>query len=172
MVNYLNILDLWDIVQHGYIPHYDPSNLTMTQKVKELKSQNDYAVNVILNSISENIAILFGTIEIASEMWETLLNRFEGNTQIKRTKLMSPESEFENFCIQEGESIENMYSRLMHILNEFDEVGELLSNSKIVGKIFWAIMRRLRWESMISTLEAMQGSLGEFTHEEVFTHLL
>jgi hypothetical protein len=25
---------------------------------------------------------------------------------------------------------------------------------------------------MISTLEAMQGSLGEFTHEEVFTHLL
>jgi hypothetical protein len=25
---------------------------------------------------------------------------------------------------------------------------------------------------MISTLETMQGSLGEFTHEEVFTHLL
>jgi hypothetical protein len=25
---------------------------------------------------------------------------------------------------------------------------------------------------MISTLEAMQGTLGEFTHEEVFTHLL
>jgi hypothetical protein len=25
---------------------------------------------------------------------------------------------------------------------------------------------------MISTLEAMQDSFGEFTHEEVFTHLL
>jgi hypothetical protein len=25
---------------------------------------------------------------------------------------------------------------------------------------------------MVSTLEAMQGSLGKFTHEEVFTHLL
>jgi hypothetical protein len=65
-----------------------------------------------------------------------------------------------------------MYSKLMHILNEFDEVGESLSNSKIIGKIFRAMMRRPRWESMISTLEAMQGSLGEFTHEEVFTHLL
>jgi gag-polypeptide of LTR copia-type len=85
---------------------------------------------------------------------------------------MSLESEFENFCIQEGESIENMYSRLMHILNEFDEVEESLSNSKIVGKIFRAMMRRPRWKSMISTLEAMQGSLGEFTYEEVFTHLL
>jgi gag-polypeptide of LTR copia-type len=152
MVNYLNILDLWDVVQHGYIPHY--------------------AVNVILNSVSEKIAIQFGITEIASEMWETLLNRFEGNTQMKRTKLMGLESEFENFCIQEGELIENIYSRLMHILIEFDEVGESLSNSKIVGKIFRAMMRRPRWESMINTLEAIQGYFGEFTHEEVFTRLL
>jgi hypothetical protein len=79
------------------------------------------------------------------------LNRFEGNSQMKRTKLMGLESEFKKIYIQEEESIENMYSRLMHILNEFDEVGELLSNSKIVGKIFREMMRRLRWESMIST---------------------
>jgi hypothetical protein len=65
-----------------------------------------------------------------------------------------------------------MYSRLMHILKEFDEVGESLSNSKIVGKIFRAMMRRSRWENIINTLEAMQGSLGEFTYEEIFTHLL
>jgi hypothetical protein len=102
MVNYLNILGFWDVVQHGFVPHYHPNNLTMTQKAKELKSQNDYAVNVILNSVSEKITILFGTTEIASEMWEILLNRFEGNTQMKRTKLMGIESEFKNFCIQEG----------------------------------------------------------------------
>jgi gag-polypeptide of LTR copia-type len=155
MVNYLNILDLWDVVQHDYVPHYDPSNLALAKKVEELKSQNDYAVNVILNLVSERISILFGNTEIASEMWEILLNRFEGNSQMKRTKLMGLESEFKNFCIQERESIENMYSRLMHILNKFDEVRESLSNSKIVGKIFRAMMRRPRWESMISTLEAM-----------------
>jgi hypothetical protein len=84
MVNYLNILDLWDVVQHSYIPHYDPSNLILTQNVKELKSQNDYAVNVILNSVSEKIDILFGTTEIANEMWEIILNRFEGNIQMKK----------------------------------------------------------------------------------------
>jgi hypothetical protein len=63
---------------------------------------------------------------------------------MKRTKLMGLESNFENFCIQEGESIENMYSRLMYILNEFDEVGEFSSNSKIIGKIFRAMVRRPR----------------------------
>jgi mRNA-degrading endonuclease YafQ of YafQ-DinJ toxin-antitoxin module len=34
------------------------------------------------------------------------------------------------------------------------------------------MMRRPRWESMISTLKAMQDTFGKFTHEEVFTHLL
>jgi hypothetical protein len=65
-----------------------------------------------------------------------------------------------------------MYSRLKHILNEFDEVEEFLSNSKIVGKIFRAMMRRPRWEIMINTLEIMQDTLGEFTHEKIFTHIL
>jgi hypothetical protein len=65
-----------------------------------------------------------------------------------------------------------MYSRLMHILNEFDEVGESLSNSKIVGKIFRTMTRKTRWESMIRTLKSMQGTLDKFTYEEVFTHLL
>jgi hypothetical protein len=73
----------------------------------------------------------------------------------KKTKLMGLEFKFEKIYIQEGESIENIYSRLIHILNEFDEVGESLSNSKIVGKIFKTMMRRPRCESMISILEAM-----------------
>jgi hypothetical protein len=60
----------------------------------------------------------------------------------------------------------------MYILNEFDEVGESLSNSKIVDKIFRIMMKRTRCESMISTLKAMQDPLREFTHEEVFSHLL
>jgi hypothetical protein len=65
------------------------------------------------------------------------------------------ESEFENFCIQEGDSIENMYSILIHILNEFDKFGENLSNSKIVCKIFKTMMRKSRWKSLIRTLKAM-----------------
>jgi hypothetical protein len=93
------------------------------------------------------------------------LNRFEGNSQRKRTKLMGLESEFKNFCIQLGKSIENMYSKLIHILNEFDEVGKYLPNFKIVGNNFRTIIRRPRWERMINTLEIMQDTFGEFTHE-------
>jgi hypothetical protein len=68
MVNYINMLDVWDVVKHGYVSRYDPNKLTLTQKAKELKSQNDYAINVILNLVSERIAILFGNTKIVSEM--------------------------------------------------------------------------------------------------------
>jgi hypothetical protein len=67
-MNYLNILDFLDVIQHGYISYCDPSNLKVTLKAKKLKSQNDYVVNAILNSISEKITILFSTTEIVSEM--------------------------------------------------------------------------------------------------------
>jgi hypothetical protein len=56
------------VIQHDFIPHYDSSNLTLTPKAKELKSQNDHTVNDILNLVSERIVILFGVIEITSEI--------------------------------------------------------------------------------------------------------
>ena len=64
-----------------------------------------------------------------------------------------------------------MYSRLMGIQNEFDNYGEPLSNNKIVGKLLRAMMKRPRWEALVSTLEAMQGVNNTLTPDEVFTHL-
>jgi gag-polypeptide of LTR copia-type len=51
----------------------------------------------------------------ARDMWLALLNRFEGNTQIKRTKIMGLETKFENFKMEDHELIEEMYNRLLSI---------------------------------------------------------
>jgi hypothetical protein len=53
---------------------------------------------------------------------------------MKRTKLMGLKTEFENLCIKEEESIDNMCSKLIHTLNEFNKLGESLSNFKIIDK--------------------------------------
>jgi hypothetical protein len=53
---------------------------------------------------------------------------------MKRTKLMGLKYEFINLSIKEEESIENIYTRLIDIQNEFDKLGEFLSNSKIIDK--------------------------------------
>jgi gag-polypeptide of LTR copia-type len=116
----------------------------LTIKSQIDKPLNDYAVNVILNSASESIALVFGNMTSARDMWLALLNRFEGNTQINRTKIMGLETKFENFKMEDHESIEEMYNRLLSIQNEFSDLGESLTNNKVVDKILRVILRRPR----------------------------
>jgi gag-polypeptide of LTR copia-type len=135
------------------------------------KGLNDYAVNVILNSVSEPIALIFGNMTSAMDIWLALLNMFEGNTQIKRTKIMGLEIKFENFKMEDHELIEEMYNRLLSIKNEFSDLGESLTNNKAVGKILMVTLRRPRWEALVSALEAMQETNDVFTPDELYTHL-
>jgi gag-polypeptide of LTR copia-type len=84
-----------------------------------------------------------------------LLNRFEGNTQIKRIESMGLETKFENFKIEDHESIDEMHNRLLSIQMEFSDLGEPLTNNKVISKILRVILRRPRWEALVSVLEAM-----------------
>jgi gag-polypeptide of LTR copia-type len=73
-----------------------------------------------------------------------LLNRFEGNTQIKRTKIMGLETKFEIFKMEDHELIEEIYNSLLSIQNEFSDLGESLTNNKVIGKILRVVLRRQR----------------------------
>jgi hypothetical protein len=59
-------------------------------------------------------------------------------------KVTELETKFENFRLEDRETFENMYNRLIHIQNEFYEFGETLSNEKVVGKLLRVILRKSR----------------------------
>jgi phosphoribosylformylglycinamidine (FGAM) synthase PurS component len=106
----------------------------------------------------------------ARDMWLTLLNGFEENTQIKRIKIMSLKINFKNFKMKYHETIEEMCNHLLSIQNEFSDLDEPLINNKVVGKILRVMLRRPCWEALISTLEAMHGTNDAFTPDELYTH--
>ena len=64
------------------------------------------------------------------------------------TKLNEPDSltgletKFENFSVENGGSIEDTYNRFLQIQNEFIELGQPLSNNKIVGKLLRTMRRK------------------------------
>jgi hypothetical protein len=58
MINYMNILDIWDIVVNDYVPKLDETTKVLTNESKLVKKDNDNVVNVILNSVSESVVIL------------------------------------------------------------------------------------------------------------------
>ena len=131
MVNYLNILEVWDIVEKGFVPTYVegenklPTNRLTTESKLE-KRENDNAVNAIYYSVSEsvrNVLSMSKYMDSAHNMWNALVNHYEGNAQIKRTKRSGLNTRFESFRIEDGESIDDMYSRLMSIQNEFFNIA-------------------------------------------------
>jgi hypothetical protein len=68
---------------------------------------------------------------------------------------MGLEIKFENFKMEVHESIKEIYNRLSFIQNEFSDLSEPLTNNKVVGKILRVILRRPRWEALVSALETM-----------------
>jgi hypothetical protein len=50
----------------------------------------------------------------------------------------------------------------MHIQNKFDELGEILSNGKIIEKNLRMMFRKSRWKGYVITLEAIQGGAHHF----------
>jgi gag-polypeptide of LTR copia-type len=144
MINYLNILDVWYIVEYGYEPKFNSTTHSLTTESQIDKGLNNYAVNDIRNSISEPIALVFDNMISARDMYLALLNRFEGNTQIKRTKIMDLKIKFKNFKMEDHESIEEIYNRLLSIQNEFLDLDEPLTNNKVIGKILRVMLRRSR----------------------------
>jgi gag-polypeptide of LTR copia-type len=169
MINYLNILEIWDIVDKEYIANYNPTSNVLTTESLLDKRANDNAVNAILNSVSESVALLFGNITIPHEM--SLITRYEGNSQIKKTKITGFEIKFENFRLEDVETLENMYNKLIHIQNEFSELEETLSNGKIIEKLLRVMLMKPRWEGYMSALEVMQGVQATFTPDKIYAHL-
>jgi gag-polypeptide of LTR copia-type len=107
MTNYLKIIDLWDIVENGFTITKDANDkidIAYFMKVK----QNDQAVNAILASVYESIAPTFGEAINAHDMWITLIRKYEGNDMLKKAKEERLQSMFDNFRIDEHESIEDM----------------------------------------------------------------
>jgi hypothetical protein len=65
-----------------------------------------------------------------------------------------------------------MYYRLTLFMIEFIDIGEPLSNNKIIGKIMIILLRRSKWEGFMSALEALQGVIyNPFTPDELYAHL-
>jgi gag-polypeptide of LTR copia-type len=135
------------------------------------KRANDSVVNAILNLVSEGVALLFGNMTTAHVMWNALITIYEDNSQIKKIKITRLKIKFKNFRLEDGEILENIYNRLIHIQNKFSELGETLSNRKVIGKLLRVMLRKPKWEGYVSALEAIQGVQATFTPDKAYAHL-
>ena len=55
MTNYLDLIEVWEVVKNGYTPKYGTDDTTLTTESKLLKVSNDNAVNAILTEVCREV---------------------------------------------------------------------------------------------------------------------
>ena len=83
-----------------------------------MTNYNNKALHAIFNGCDAKYIKLISSCEMAKEAWEIRQTTFEGSSDVKRNKLLSLTTRFENLRIHEDESLSDFYTKLCDIANE------------------------------------------------------
>ena len=112
---------------------------------------NNKALHVIFNGCDAEHIKLISSFETAKEAWKILQTTFEGSDDVKRNKLLSLTTHFENLRMHEDEALSNFYTKFYNIANESFALGEKIPETTLVRKIMKS--RPNRFSSKVIAIE-------------------
>ena len=100
-----------------------------------LANYNNMALHVTFNGFDTEHIKLISSCETTKEAWEIFQITFEGLGDVKRNKLLSLTTHFENLRMHDDESLFDFYTKLCDIANESFALGEKIPETILVRKI-------------------------------------
>ena len=98
------------------------------------------------------------------EIWDKIKVIYEGDNKVKKAKLQTYITQFENLKINKEENIEEYLQRVDEVINSIRALGEELKDKTIVQNILRSLP--MRYDSNISTLEDIPN-LDNLTMDEL-----
>ena len=151
--------DLWEIIEDGEEQFYKEVEGKM-----ELKQRKDYTIaekrKIQLYAMAKNALICaivpeeYNKITIcrtAKEIWEKLESIYEGNNQVKESRVDQLIHEYELFSMKQGEKVEAMFERLSNIINTLDTLGRKFAEGDVIRKILRSMTPE--WDSKINAIQ-------------------
>ncbi|RVX00846.1 hypothetical protein CK203_026407 [Vitis vinifera] len=146
---------VWNAVQFGWSPpkmldgEGRPTNVIKPKlewdiSENEASENNTRAMYSIFNAISMDEFRRIATCTSAKEAWDILQVTHEGTNAVKVSKLQMLTSRFETIMMDDHESFGEFHSKLMDFVNSSFNLGEPISNSKVVRKILRSLPKRFR----------------------------
>jgi hypothetical protein len=89
---------VWKSIVDGYIaPTVPPTN----DKAVKLNENNSKSKTALLNGISDTIFTKVAHCNSAKDIWENILNIYEGDTKVKEAKLQTYRGQFKQLKMKE-----------------------------------------------------------------------
>ena len=137
MENFLRSKKYWHLIETGITTAAEGLDLSETQKktyedekLKDLKAKN-YLFQAIDRSILETIL----KKDAAKDIWDSLKQKYQGTTCVKRAQLQALRKEFEVLHMKIAESVNDYFGRTLTIANKMRTHGERMDDVVIVEKI-------------------------------------
>ena len=137
MENFLRSKEYWSLVESGISIVADEANLTEgqrkaidDQKLKDLKAKN-YLFQAIDRSILETIL----NKDTSKNIWDSLKQKYQGNTRVKRAQLQTLRKEFETLHMKTGEFVNDYFAKALTIANKMRLYGEKMTDVLVIEKI-------------------------------------
>ena len=135
--------DLWKIITKGpYIPTKKSGDLDVPKSEDEWDEaekpkieKNARAINLLYCALSTDEYNRISACETAQEIWDKLEIAYEGNSQVKQSKIDILVHSYELFKMQPDESVSQMFARFTNITNGLKSLGKSYTESEMTRKV-------------------------------------
>ncbi|RDX99787.1 Copia protein, partial [Mucuna pruriens] len=178
MENFLCSKEYWHLVEHGISVVADKAiasdielKLMEEQQLKDLKI-NNYLYQAIDREILDTIL----NDDTSKKIWDSMKQKFQGSTRVKRAQLQALRRDFEMLHMKEGEIVNSYFARTLKIAKSMKACGESMRENVITAKILRSMTPKFNYvvcsieESNnldIMTIDELQSSL--LVHEQRMT---
>ena len=107
-------------------------------------------------------------LKSAHEVWNKLIETYEGTSTVKDAKLFIYKGKFEKFTMLPNEDIRGMFSRLNNIVNELKGLGVDVGNMDISHKFLRALPSR--YDTIVTLL--VRTDLKKTSPSEILGEIL
>jgi hypothetical protein len=131
--------NLWRIVMEGYVI-LDPNNKSSDDDKNE--ELNDRALSVLCKALALSEFNRVKGHEKANEIWEKLMEIYEGTSTVKEAKLCVYKGKFNEFTLKKDEDVSTMFNRLNDIVNELRCLDFNVTNKDFSRKFLRCLLEK------------------------------
>ena len=144
MENFLRSKKYWSIVENEIPLIAEGSMPTQAQRkeVEEARLKDMKIKNYLFQSIDRTIMETILDKNTAKSIWDSMRQKYQGSTRVKRAQLQALRKEFEILQMKEGEKVDEYFARALTIANKMKVHEERMGQNVIVEKILRSVTPR------------------------------
>ena len=132
---------VWQAVEIGWTKPMEAPNNWDDAKIK-VANFNSKTLNALFSAVMNEEFKKISSTETAKEVWTILQTTYEGTKAIKDSKFQRLITSFEEIKMEEDESFDEFYAKLKDIVNSTFNLGETISEPKIVRNVLRSLLER------------------------------